>query len=128
MKINHFASYVHDLEITKAFFEKYFGAVANSIYHNPKTGLQSYFLAFEDGCRYEIMTKPDLAETGGADEYFGYAHLAFAVSNTEKVDSLTDRLRMDGYVVLSEPRTTGDGYYESCILDPDGNRIEIMAQ
>ena len=126
MKINHIASYVHDLEATKAFYEKYFRAIANNQYHNTKTGLRTYFLTFENGCRYEIMSKPDLRETDNSNERFGYIHIAFSVGDVEKVDSLTKLLRMDGYEVLSEPRTTGDGYYESCVADPDGNCIEIV--
>jgi len=126
MRIDHIASYVHNLEATKAFYEKYFEAIANNQYHNPKTGLQSYFLTFENGCRYEIMSKPDLHETDNSNELFGYIHIAFSVGDVERVNRLTERLRMDGYAILSEPRTTGDGYYESCVADPEGNRIEIV--
>ena len=127
MKINHIASYVHDIETTKAFYEKYFGAVANNQYHNPKTGLRTYFLTFGSGCQYEIMSKPDLPEIDNSNEHLGYIHIAFRVGDIEKVDILTELLCIDGYVILSEPRTTGDGYYESCVADPDGNRIEIVA-
>ena len=127
MKIEHIAMYVSDLEKTKAFYEKYFGARANTKYHNPKTGLMTYFLSFETGCRLEIMCKPDIAGVDRAKEHMGYAHLAVAVAGKEGVDGLTNRLRNDGFAVLSEPRTTGDGYYESCVCDPEGNRIEIVA-
>ena len=126
MKINHIAVYVRDLEQTKAFYEKYFNATANNLYHNPKTGLQTYFLTFEGATRLEIMHKSDLREIGISGERLGYIHLAFSVGSKSAVDALTERLRNDGYTVLSEPRTTGDGYYESCVVDPDGNRIEIV--
>ena len=126
MKINHIAVYVRDLELTKVFYEKYFNATANNLYHNPKTGLRTYFLTFEGGTRLEIMHKPDLPEIGISGEHLGYIHLAFSVGRKSAVDALTERLRNDGYTVLSEPRTTGDGYYESCVADPDGNRIEIV--
>ena len=125
MKIEHVAMYVNDLETTKDFFVKYLGGRANEIYHNKKTDLRSYFISFEDGARLEIMNKPQMED---ANKYFnrtGYIHLAFSVGSKEKVDGLTDLLRNDGYEVLSGPRTTGDGYYESCILGIEGNQIGI---
>ena len=125
MKIDHIALYVCDLEGAKAFFIKYFNAVSNQRYHNERTGFQSYFLTFEDSTRLEIMTKPDLTNSGDFLNRFGYAHLAFSVGSKEKVDQLTEVLRQDGYPVISGPRTTGDGYYESCILGFEGNIIEL---
>jgi len=125
--INHTAVYVHDLERSRAFYEKYFNATANNQYHNPKTGLQTYFLTFDCGGRLEIMSKPNLPGIGVEGEHLGYTHIAFSVGGNEEVDRLTELLRNDGYTVFSEPRTTGDGYYESCVADPDGNRIEIVA-
>ena len=127
MKIDHIALYVSDLEKTRAYYVKYFGAVSNNLYHNPKTGLRSYFLTFTNGSRLEIMHKPNLPESGIDGEHLGYIHLAFRTGSKETVNSLTDILRKDGYKVFSEPRITGDGYYESCVSDPDGNRIEIVA-
>jgi len=127
MKIHHIAIYVRDLEKTKIFYETYFGATANTQYHNPKTGLKTYFLSFDGDCRIEIMEKPNIAESENATEQMGYTHLAFQVGGEEAVDSLTNRLRDAGYEVFSEPRTTGDGYYESCVSDPEGNRIEIVS-
>ena len=124
MRIEHAALYVRELEQTKAFFIKYFGAVCNECYHNPRTDFRSYFLTFADGARLELMTKPGLRERIGG-ESFGYAHLAFSVGSPEAVDELTMRLKHDGYTLLSGPRTTGDGYYESVILDLEGNFIEI---
>ena len=125
MKIEHIAMYVNDLEKTKDFFTTYFDAFANSEYHNAKTGFRSYFLRFTDGSRLEIMTKPDLSDSGDFLNRFGYAHIAFSVGNKDAVDALTLRLKQDGYPVISGPRTTGDGYYESCILAIEGNLIEI---
>lgn len=125
MKIEHIAMYVSDLERTKTFFTQYFGAVSNSIYHNKKTGFRSYFLTFSDGARLEIMNRPYMDDSGKAQARTGFIHLAFSTGSKEAVDSLTERLKADGYTVLSGPRTTGDGYYESCILDREGNQIEI---
>lgn len=125
MKIEHIAMYVNDLEKARKFFETYFGAVSNEGYHNPKTDFRSYFLSFEDGARLEIMTKPDLTDSGDFLNRFGYAHIAFSVGSKEAVDSLTLHLKEDGYNVISGPRTTGDGYYESCIIGFEGNLIEI---
>ena len=126
MKIDHIAIYVYDLEKSKTYYEKYFGGKSNNQYHNPKTGLKTYFISFGDVCRLEIMTKPDIA--GNENNIcIGYTHLAFSVGSKESVDNLTNLLRNDGYSIFSEPRLTGDGYYESCVSDPDGNRIEIVA-
>lgn len=125
MKIDHIAMYVHDIEGVKQFFERYFNAVANNLYHNQKTGFRSYFLTFGDGTRLEIMNKPNLEDTAKTLQRTGYIHLAFSVGSKEKVDSLTAQLKEDGYEVISGPRTTGDGYYESCIVAIEGNQIEI---
>ncbi|MGZ7144627.1 VOC family protein, partial [Streptococcus pyogenes] len=55
----------------------------------------------------------------------GFIHLAFSLGSKEKVDLLTERMKADGYELLSGPRTTGDGYYESCLLAFEGNMIEL---
>lgn len=125
MKIDHIAMYVNDLESTKQFFERYFGAVTNNLYHNEKTDFRSYFLTFDDGARLEIMNKPDLEDAAKTLQRTGYIHIAFSVGSEEKVDFLTAQLKEDGYQVISGPRTTGDGYYESCIVAIEGNQIEI---
>lgn len=125
MKIEHIALYVNDLEGARDFFVKYFGAVSGDGYHNPKTDFRSYFLTFADGARLEVMTRPDLTDGGDLLNSFGYAHIAFSVGSKEKVDTLTRQLKEDGYPVLSGPRTTGDGYYESCVLGFEGNIVEI---
>lgn len=125
MKIDHLAMYINDLEATKEFFIRYFGATANEMYHNPKTGLKTHFLTFEDGSRLEIMTRPDVIDTEKNVLQNGYIHLAFSVGGKDKVDTLTEILRTNGYQVISGPRMTGDGFYESCILGPENNQIEI---
>jgi len=125
MKIEHIALYINNLDKARDFFVTYFGAVSNEGYCNPETDFRSYFLTFADGARLELMTKPDLTDSGDFLNRFGYAHIAFSVGNTEAVDALTERLKQDGYPVISGPRTTGDGYYESCILGIEGNLIEI---
>lgn len=125
MKIEHVAMYVIDLEKSKVFFEKYFGAKSNNCYHNQKTGFQSYFLTFDDGARLEIMTKPDMQNIEKFLARTGFIHIAFSVGSKEKVDEITAMLKSDGYEIISGPRTTGDGYYESCVYDGEGNQIEI---
>ena len=125
MKIDHIALYVNDLEGAKAFFETYFQAVANDGYHNQETDFRSYFLSFSDGSRLEIMTKPDLTDSGNLLDRFGYAHIAFSVGSREAVNELTEQLKAGGYPALSGPRVTGDGYYESCVLGFEGNILEI---
>ena len=125
MKIEHIALYVNDLEETKKFFIKYLGAKSKEGYHNPKTNFRSYFLSFDGGARLEIMNKPEMADMPKELARTGYAHIAFSVGSKEKVDILTAELKADGYEIVSGPRTTGDGYYESCIVAIEGNRIEI---
>ena len=126
MKLDHVALYVKDLEGAKEFFMKYFGATANSKYNNPKTGLETYFLAFDGEERLEIMARPDLRENQKNALQYGYSHLSFSVGSKQKVADLTHWLQSDGYIVISGPRTTGDGYYESCVLDAENNQIEIV--
>ena len=125
MHIEHIAMYVNDLEKTKEFFIKYFNATSNEGYHNKTTDFRSYFLTFDDGARLEIMNKPDMADTEKAASRTGYVHIAFSLGSKQAVDTLTEKLRADGYLVISGPRTTGDGYYESCIIGIEGNQIEI---
>jgi lactoylglutathione lyase len=127
MRIAHLALWTRDLERTKDFYVKYFNATYNEKYYNEKTRFSSYFLSFDDGTKLEIMEKPTILSINVSKSYecFGYAHIAFSVGSKEKVDDLTNILVNDGYTLISGPRTTGDGYYESCILDAEGNRIEI---
>ncbi len=125
MKIEHVAIYVQDLENMKNFYETYFSASSNERYHNPKTGLKTYFLSFGDGARLELMSRPDSCDQEKSYYREGFTHLAFSVGSKELVDSMTALLDKDGYKVISGPRTTGDGYYESCVLDPENNQIEI---
>ena len=125
MKIEHVALYIKKKKKARDFFIKYFGGKSNDGYHNKTTDFRSYFISFDDGSRLEIMTKPNLADTAKEVNRTGFIHLAFSVGSKEKVDQLTARLKNDGYEVLSGPRTTGDGYYESCILGIENNQIEI---
>ena len=125
MKIEHIAMYVNDLEAARDFFIKYLGGSSNDGYHNAKTGFRSYFISFEDGARLELMNKPGLSDPKKEPNRTGYAHVAFSPGSKEAVHSLTSRLKTDGYEVLSGPRTTGDGYYESCIIAIEDNLIEI---
>lgn len=125
MKIEHIAMYVNELEAAKQFFETYFDARSNDGYHNKKTDFKSYFLSFDDGARLEIMNKPDMEDAEKSIQRTGYIHIAFSVGSKERVDSLTARLKTDGYEVVSGPRMTGDGCYESCVAAIEGNLIEI---
>lgn len=125
MKIEHIALYVQDLEAARDFFVKYFDGSSNTLYHNQKTGFRSYFISFSDGARLELMNKPSLNPHAEPNTETGYAHIAFSVGSKEAVDTLTERLRGDGYTVYSGPRVTGDGYYESCVVGIEGNLVEI---
>ena len=125
MRIEHVAMYVNELERARDFFVKYFQAVSNEGYHNKTTDFRSYFLSFDDGSRLEIMQRPNMDDGEKTPARTGYIHIAFSLGSKEAVDELTERLKQDGYPVLSGPRTTGDGYYESCIIGIEGNQIEI---
>lgn len=125
MKIEHIAMYVNNLEEAKDFFVRYFGALPNEGYHNPKTGLRSYFLSFDEGARLELMKRPNMSDSKKEAARTGFIHIAFSLGSREKVDALSARLKEEGFEILSGPRVTGDGYYESCIVGIEGNQIEI---
>lgn len=123
--LNHIGLYVSNLEETRHFFEKYFDATSGEKYHNPRKSFSSYLLLFEGGAGLEIMTRPGLSAMTERSGNYGYAHISVSVGSREKVDAVTMRLTEDGYRRLDGPRTTGDGFYESAILDGEGNVIEI---
>lgn len=127
MKIEHVAIWTQDLERLKGFYIEFFGGQASDKYVNPDTGFESYFVTFTSGARLELMQMASIpaARHDPIEQGQGLTHLAFSVGSREKVDQLTERLREGGYRIVGEPRTTGDGYYESVALDPDGNRVEI---
>lgn len=126
LSIHHVALYTADLERSRAFYERFFAAQANTRYHNPKTGLQTYFLSFPGSdVRLEIMTRPAVLPRPERAMNEGFIHVAFSVGSEAAVDDLTRRLLDAGYPCLSGPRRTGDGYYESVVADPDGNLLEI---
>jgi len=126
MQIEHLAIWVNDLEMMKNFYHKYFNAQNGDLYINEKKQFSSYFLSFEHGARLEIMHRPDIAKYLGKKGLIeGLAHFAVSVGSKEKVNQMTELFRTDGFEIFGEPRTTGDGYYESVILDPEGNHIEI---
>ena len=125
MKIEHIAMYVNDLEKAKDFFVDYFGGHPNTGYHNKTIDVRSYFITFDEGARLEIMKKPHVADCEKTLARTGYIHIAFSVGSKDAVDALTERLKNAGYEVVSGPRTTGDGYYESCIVAFEDNQIEI---
>lgn len=128
-KIEHIAIWSTDIERLKNFYHQYFQTTAGEKYFNPKKNFQSYFLSFKEGCRLEIMQMPGVPVSANDmyKQFTGLIHFAISVGSKESVDTITERLRADGYEVVGEPRTTGDGYYESIVLDPEGNRIEITA-
>jgi len=127
MNIEHIAMWSKDIESLKSFYEKYFNARSNDKYTNSNKRFSSYFLSFDSGTRLEIMQMQSVVDATGSpyDQFIGYTHLAFSVGSEDKVNALTAKLAQDGFEVLDGPRKTGDGYYESVVLDPENNRIEI---
>ncbi len=126
MKIEHIAIWVRDLEKMKYFYTRFFNMNCNDKYLNEKKQFSSYFFSFEGGARIEIMHRPDISEQAAkAGTFFGLTHFAISVASRERVDELTESIRKAGYQVTGEPRTTGDGYYESVMADPEGNLVEI---
>lgn len=129
MHIEHLAIWTSDIDRCVAFYATYFGATAGNRYRNPTKGFESCFLSFDGGARFEVMSTTSLApvviEPGA--QRMGLTHFAISLGSDGAVDALTERLRADGFPILDGPRRTGDGYYESVTLDPDGNRIEITA-
>ncbi len=125
MKIEHVALYVNDLEEARNFFVRFLGGKSNDGYHNHRTDFRSYFISFDEGTRLELLTKPGMMDQEKPLNRTGYAHIAFSVGSRERVDELTEELRTAGYEVVSGPRITGDGYYESCVVAVEGNQIEL---
>lgn len=127
MRISHVAVWVRDLEAVRDFYVRHFGAVSNEKYENKLKGFESYFLTFSDGARLEIMRRKDIvdADTGEQSERIGFAHLALSCGSEAEVDRLTGVLSSAGVPIVSLPRRTGDGYYESVIRDPEENLLEI---
>ncbi len=127
MKIEHLALWTTQLEELKTFYTRFFNAVSNEKYYNPNKQFSSYFLSFDNGARLELMQMPGIPTDKNdiLQQRLGLIHFAVSTGSKEKVDALTEAIRQAGYRVIGEPRLTGDGYYESVILDPDNNRIEI---
>lgn len=125
IKIDHIAMYVADLEGARKFFNDFFGATSNEMYHNPKTGLRTYFLTFPEGGKLEIMSRPEVDVVNNPVFRSGFIHLSFSLGSRTEVDRLTCLLSSHGYEVLSGPRITGDGYYESCIRGFEDNLLEL---
>lgn len=125
MKLHHIGLWARDIEVLKEFYIKYFACVPGAKYRNTQKNFESYFLFFEGRTKLELMQRPGIAERERGGDLYGLAHLAVSVGSKEKVDLMTEAFKKDGVPVVSEPRTTGDGYYESVILDPEGNKVEI---
>ncbi len=128
MTLEHVAIWTNDLERLKKYYEKYFGGQSNTKYTNTIKQFESYFLHFESGARLEIMKKvgiPDNLNDRAEAQHLGIIHLAFGVNTMVEVENKAEELKTDGFLILSGPRKTGDGYYEFETLDPDSNRIEV---
>ena len=125
MRLHHLALWSRRIELLRDFYTTYFDGRAGEKYENPAKGFESYFVTFADGVSLELMRRTDVTAPDAA-QHLGLADFAFGCESRAEVDRLTERLRADGHPVLSEPRTTGDGYYESAVGDPDGNLVELV--
>ncbi|MDT2755221.1 VOC family protein [Enterococcus pseudoavium] len=123
MHIEHVAIWTKDLEKMKEFYEKYFNVTSSALYHNQKTGFRSYFLSFDTGSRLELTSKQHLSNR--VADSLGYTHIAISLGSKEAVDSYVEKFLDAGLPLLNGPRTTGDGYYETVIQDPEGNLLEL---
>lgn len=126
MRIHHIAIWTFRLEEMKEFYIRYFQGTSNEKYVNPKKGFESYFIRFDDGAELELMSRADVQNVPIEENRRGLTHFAFLIDSKEEVLRLTEELRAKGYTVAGEPRTSGDGYFESVVLDPDGNRVECV--
>lgn len=127
MKLTHLALWTNRLEVLRDFYVNYFNGQSNEKYTNPTKGFASYFVTFENGVALEIMQRTDITEHPAKKEHIGLIHFAFSVGSKEKVNEMIEMFRKDGFSIVGEPRTTGDGFYEGAIADPDGNWVEIIA-
>ena len=129
MRISHLAIWTTDLEGMRNFYMHYFDVSSSSGYYNHTKDFRSYFLFLDGDCTIELMQMPMIPKSRNiaGKQYLGLAHFAIKVGSKEKVNTITEQLREDGFKIASEPRTTGDGFYESVILDPEGNRVELVA-
>ena len=128
MKVDHIGLYVKDLKKIGEFYTKYFnGTISQPAYHNPKKNFTSHFITFESGAKLEIMHQPNIPEIKEEPkaQHIGFMHISFSVCSKDNVDKLVERLKNDGYDIIDGPRTTGDGFYEACVLDPENNRVEF---
>ncbi len=128
MTLEHVAVWTFQIERLKLFYENYFGARAGSLYINKEKGFRSYFLSFDQGARLEIMQMEGIpvSKNSAYQQFTGLIHMAFALESQAAVNKLTERLEKDGFEIIGPPRITGDNYYESVVLDPDNNRVEII--
>lgn len=126
MQLTHIAIWTNELERSREFYVKYFNGTSNEKYVNPKKGFASYFITFEGGASLEIMQRTDVTEERSG-LFIGLAHFAFSVGSKEKVNEMIEMFRREGYNITGEPRTTGDGFYEGSVEDPDGNIVEVIA-
>jgi lactoylglutathione lyase len=126
LRVVHIGVWVRDLERMREFYVAVLRGEAGRLYENARTGFRSYFISLGEGARVELMTRPDVSTGAHGGDRVGYAHLALHVGSPSALDALVARLKASGVVVVGGPRTTGDGYYEAVIEDPEGNRIELV--
>ena len=126
MNLHHIASWTFRLEELKDFYVRFLGGTSNEKYINPKKGFESYFISFGEGPSLELMSRTDVQNTPIDENRLGLTQLAFTFPSREEVLRFTEQMRSEGYIIAGAPRTSGDGYFESVVLDPDGNRIECV--
>lgn len=128
LRVEHVGVWVRDLERVREFYVSLLGGRAGPLYENPRNGFRSYFISFDGGTRIELMSRTGRLDRGEAPVAEGRTHIGFLLASANAVNDIVVRLGSSGVVVAGQPRTTGDGYYEAVVEDPEGNRIEFVAE
>ena len=125
MHIGHVALWTQDVERLATFWAETFGADIGERYESARRlGFVSRFLSLSEGHTIELMQGPWVDAPGAMQERAGYSHIAVSLGSREAVDALAADAAQRG-ILVSPPRTTGDGFYEAVLRDPDNNIIEI---
>ena len=126
MRIATISMNVTDLNKVKDFYAKYFGAKVDDKYENFRTGYTYCFLSFDNGARLLLVSGSNIVDRKREDNVAGFSRISIAVDGADKVQELATQIARDGFQIVSGFRMNGYGEYESRVLDPEGNEVEIV--